>query len=74
MLEALDTEIGRLIGSMSGEERDNTVVMFIRDDGTLNQVTRELFADHGAKGTIYDSGTRVPLIVTAPGDCGRAKR
>jgi arylsulfatase B len=67
MLEALDTEIGRLMASMSNEERNNTVVMFIGDNGSPNQVTRGLYGDHQAKGTIYDSGTRLPLIVTGPG-------
>lgn len=67
MLEALDTEIGRLLAAMSDEERENTVVMFIGDNGSPNQVTKGLYGDHAAKGTIYDSGTRVPLVVTGPG-------
>jgi len=67
MLEALDTEIGRLLSSMDQEERDNTVVIFIGDNGSPNQVTRGFYGDHKAKGTIYDSGTRVPLMVTGPG-------
>ena len=67
MLEALDTEIGRLLAAMSAEERANTVVMFIGDNGSPTQVTRGFYGDHAAKGTIYDSGTRVPLIVSGPG-------
>ena len=67
MLEALDTEIGRLLASIPQEERDNTVVMFIGDNGSPNQVTRGFYGDHAAKGTIYDSGTRVPFVVTGPG-------
>ncbi len=67
MLEALDTEIGRLLSSLSEEKRANTVVMFIGDNGSPNQVTRGFYGEHGAKGTIYDSGTRVPLIVSGPG-------
>ncbi len=72
MLEALDTEIGRLLNSMSDEERANTVVMFIGDNGTPNQVLNGLYGDHQAKATLYDSGTHVPLIVSGPGiDAGR---
>ncbi|WP_299788502.1 sulfatase-like hydrolase/transferase [uncultured Marivita sp.] len=67
MLEALDTEIGRLLGSMPQEERDNTVVIFIGDNGSPNQVTRGFYGDHDAKGTIYEGGTHVPLVVTGPG-------
>lgn len=74
MLEALDTEIGRLLASMPDEERNNTIVMFVGDNGSPNQVTRGVYGDHGAKGTIYDSGTRVPLVVTGPGiKAGRTK-
>lgn len=67
MLEALDTEIGRLLASMSDEERDNTIVIFIGDNGSPNQVTRGFYGDHAAKGTIFDSGTHVPFVVSGPG-------
>lgn len=67
MLEALDTEIGRLMTSMSDADRDNTIVMFIGDNGSPKQVTKGFYGDHYAKGSIYDAGTRVPLIVSGPG-------
>lgn len=67
MLEALDTEIGRLLSSLDAEEKDNTIVIFIGDNGTPNQVIGDLYGNHRAKGTIYDSGTRVPMVVTGPG-------
>ncbi|WED24699.1 sulfatase-like hydrolase/transferase [Vibrio sp. JC009] len=67
MLEALDSEIGRLLTSMDKKTRDNTVIMFVGDNGTPNQVTRGFYGDHAAKGTIYDSGTHVPFIVNGPG-------
>lgn len=64
MLEALDSEMGRLLSSLEPKVRENTVVMFIGDNGSPNQVTRGLYGDHAAKGTIYDSGTHVPFIVS----------
>ncbi len=67
MLEAMDTEIGRLIASMPEIERENTIIMFMGDNGSPNQVTRGLYGDHGAKGSLYDSGTRVPFVVAGPG-------
>lgn len=66
MLEALDTEIGRLLASMDKQTRENTIIMFIGDNGSPNQVTRDFYGDHAAKGTIYDSGTHVPFIVNGP--------
>ncbi|MDX8347971.1 sulfatase-like hydrolase/transferase [Cognatiyoonia sp. IB215446] len=72
MLEALDTEIGRLLNSLSAEDRAKTVVMFIGDNGTPNQVLNGLYGDHQAKATLYDSGTHVPMIVSGPGiEAGR---
>ncbi|MFD0980077.1 sulfatase-like hydrolase/transferase [Tropicimonas aquimaris] len=67
MLEALDTEIGRLLETMDPETRDNTIVMFIGDNGSPNQVTRGFYGSHSAKGTIYEGGTHVPFVVTGPG-------
>jgi len=72
MLEALDTEIGRLLASLTPEVRDNTIIVFIGDNGSPNQVTRGFYGDHAAKGTIYEGGTHVPLVVAGSGvDTGR---
>lgn len=67
MLEALDVEIRRLMASMSDEEQENTVFIFIGDNGTPNHVLGDLYGDRQAKGTIYDSGSRVPLVILGPG-------
>ena len=62
MLEALDTEIGRLLSTLD----DDTIVMFIGDNGSPNQVTDDFYGEHGAKGTIYEGGTHVPFVMTGP--------
>ncbi len=69
MLEAMDTEIGRLLNTMDQEERDNTIVMFVGDNGTPNKILKGtgIYGGHQAKGTIYEGGTHVPLVVTGPG-------
>ena len=67
MLEAMDTEIGRLLDSMEPEERENTIVMFVGDNGSPNQVASDFYGIHDAKGTIYEGGTHVPLIAVGPG-------
>ena len=66
MLEALDTELGRLITSMSQEEKDNTVFIFIGDNGSPNQVVQE-YSPFRAKGTVYQGGINVPLIISGKG-------
>lgn len=66
MLEALDNEIGRLLESLPDDVRENTVVIFIGDNGTPGRVSRELYGRKRSKGTIYQGGTAVPMIVTGP--------
>lgn len=65
-LQALDSEFGRLLGSLSPETRDETIVIFIGDNGTPSQVVGDIYGTHGAKGGIYEGGTHVPLIVSGP--------
>jgi arylsulfatase A-like enzyme len=62
-LEAMDTEMGRLLNSMSQEKRDNTVIIFIGDNGTPNQVAQE-YRGTRTKGTVYQGGINVPMIVS----------
>lgn len=66
-LQALDTEIARLLAAMPRDVRDNTVVMFIGDNGSPNQVTRGFYGERGAKGRIFEGGTHVPFVVSGPG-------
>lgn len=63
MLEAMDTEMGRLINSMSIEEKANTIIIFIGDNGTPNQVVQE-YPSPRAKGTVYQGGVNVPMIIS----------
>jgi arylsulfatase A-like enzyme len=67
-IEAMDSEIGRLLGSMSAETRANTVVMFIGDNGSPTQtVDTNVFSRTRAKNTLYEGGIRVPMIVAGKG-------
>lgn len=63
MIEAMDSEIGRLLNSMSIEERENTVVIFIGDNGTPGQVVQD-YASQRAKGSIFQGGVNVPMIIS----------
>lgn len=66
MIEAMDTEIGRLLNSMSQEEKDNTIIIFIGDNGTPNQVVQE-YPSQRAKGSVYQGGVNVPMIISGKG-------
>lgn len=65
-LEALDTEMGRLINSLSDEEKQNTIIIFIGDNGTPGQVAQQ-YPGRRVKGSIYQGGVNVPMIVSGKG-------
>lgn len=65
-LEAMDTEIGRLLGSMTDEERDNTVILFIGDNGTPAQVS-QVYGTRRTKDSAYQGGVNVPMVISGNG-------
>lgn len=67
MIEAMDTEIGRVLDSMAPSVRESTYVVFMGDNGTTNSSVIPPFERGRAKGTVYQGGVNVPLIVTGPG-------
>ena len=67
MIEAMDTEIGRLLENLPADERDNTYIVFLGDNGTDAQLVTAPFESGRAKGSVYQGGVAVPLIVTGPG-------
>ncbi len=66
-VEAMDSELGRLLSSLSAEEQANTIVIFIGDNGTPNQVAQSPYSAMRAKGSIYQGGVNVPMIVSGVG-------
>ncbi|MFK8058739.1 MAG: sulfatase-like hydrolase/transferase [Polaribacter sp.] len=66
-LEALDSEMGRLIASMSAEEKANTIIIFIGDNGTPGQVAQSPYGRKTVKGSLYQGGINVPMVVSGLG-------
>ncbi|OUU78550.1 MAG: hypothetical protein CBC38_07530, partial [Gammaproteobacteria bacterium TMED78] len=66
MLEAMDTQIGRVLDSLSAEVRANTYVIFMGDNGTAATVISPPFSPAKSKGSIFQGGINVPLIITGP--------
>ena len=65
-VEALDTEMGRLLASLSADVRDRTTVIFMADNGTPRAVIAAPFDFSRGKSTPYEGGIHVPLIVSGP--------
>ncbi len=66
-LEAMDTEIGRLLNSMTEADRDNTIILYVGDNGTPTRAVDTAVYANGAKGTFTDGGLRVPMLASGVG-------
>ncbi len=77
MIESLDENVGRLITAINDLGLSNsTIVIFFSDNGSIHWTMDKFKHDspisssaplRGGKATIYEGGTRVPLIVVWPG-------
>lgn len=63
MCEALDTEVGRVLATVN---LATTHVIFIGDNGTPQNVIQTPYTSAHSKETLYEGGTRVPLIIAGP--------
>jgi len=66
MIESMDYEIGRLLDSISADVIENTVVVFIGDNGTPANLLSD-FPENRGKQTVYQGGINVPLIISGKG-------
>ena len=65
MVEAMDTEIGRLTEALEALAPDTNVVFF-GDNGSPGQASVAPFVSSHAKGSPYEGGVNVPLLVAGP--------
>ncbi|MBF0282234.1 MAG: sulfatase-like hydrolase/transferase [Zetaproteobacteria bacterium] len=78
MIEAMDAEIGRLLvatgiatttnnGALNyNPATSNTMIVIVGDNGTIGYTVKLPFDPSRAKGTAYQTGVWVPLIVSGP--------
>ena len=66
-IEAMDTEIGRLLASMTQEELDITIIFYVGDNGTPRQVADRSVYANGSKGSLTQGGLSVPMIASGAG-------
>ena len=66
-IEAMDTEIGRLLASLTPAERDNTIILYLGDNGTPGRVTDRSVYANGSKGNLTQGGLATPMIASGAG-------
>jgi len=66
MIENMDFEINRLLQSIPTAVKQNTIIVFVGDNGSGNGVLQNFPSGRG-KSTIYQGGVNVPMIVSGVG-------
>lgn len=65
MIQSLDESVGRIVAKLKAiGQLENTLIVFTGDNGS--QGNEFVVNYRGNKGTAYEGGTRVPLIVAGP--------
>lgn len=64
MLRALDEQLGRIL---CAHDPETTTVILIADNGTDGEASLPPFTQAHAKGSLYQGGVQVPLVVRGPG-------
>lgn len=68
MMDSLDTAIGRITKVLEQQGiLDNTIVVFMSDNGGANKAGASNGQYRGGKGSSYEGGIRVPMFITWPG-------
>jgi arylsulfatase A-like enzyme len=73
MIESIDYELNRLLNSIPQDVKDNTIFIFIGDNGTPANLVQDYPEGHG-KSTLYQGGIRVPMIVSGAGVTRKGER
>jgi arylsulfatase A-like enzyme len=66
MIEAMDVEIGRIVGALPPAVAARTTVIFVSDNGSANDAVEAPLIPGRAKGSLFQGGIRVPLIIRSP--------
>jgi arylsulfatase A-like enzyme len=73
MIQAADHELGRLLASLPAATVSATNIVVVGDNGTPMGVVEPPLTATTAKGSLYQGGVRVPLIVAGPAVGGRPR-
>ena len=67
-IEAMDSSIGKVVSSLTKEQRDNTLIIYVGDNGTPGPVAdKKALSRSKAKGSLFEGGIRVPMTISGSG-------
>ncbi|MEM7514664.1 MAG: YHYH protein, partial [Bacteroidota bacterium] len=66
MVEALDFDINRLLENIPPNVLENTIIIYMGDNGTPNSILQGFPNRHG-KGSVYQGGVNVPMFISGKG-------
>jgi arylsulfatase A-like enzyme len=66
-IEAMDFQIGRLLDSLPDDVRENTLIIFLGDNGTPGQVAQSPYSRDKVKGSLYQGGINIPMFIYGKG-------
>ena len=67
MIESIDFEMGRLFDNIPASELENTVIIFVGDNGTSQNVIELPYPGNRGKGSLYQGGVHVPMVISGAG-------
>lgn len=66
-IEAMDYQIGKFLANIPENEGENTLIIFIGDNGTPDQVAQTPYSSGNVKNTLYQGGINVPMFISGAG-------
>ena len=66
MIESIDYEIGRLLRTIPNDQKENTLIIFLGDNGTPGKVVQAPYENNRSKGSLHQGGIHVPLVISGP--------
>jgi arylsulfatase B len=66
MIESADIAVGRVLAALTEEQRLDTTIVFLSDNGSMFSVAGPPFDLMTSKGTAYEGGVNVPFWVSGP--------
>ena len=63
MIESIDFEMGRLFRSIPSDQKENTLIIFLGDNGTPGKVIQAPYENNRSKGSLHQGGIHVPMII-----------